>query len=57
MYFNDTDLSFRARKLGIKLEVIQLPDVIHFGKISSKQLDVNKLYNEGRKVFLKDWQK
>lgn len=57
MYFNDTDLSFRARKLGIKLEVIQLPDVVHFGKISSKQLDVNKLYNEGRKVFLKDWQK
>jgi GT2 family glycosyltransferase len=57
MYFNDADLSFRARKLGIKLEVIQLPDVVHFGKISSKQLDVNKLYNEGRKVFLKDWQK
>lgn len=57
MYFNDADLSFRAKKLGIKLEVIQLSDVVHFGQVSSKQLDVNKLYNEGRKVFLKNWQK
>lgn len=57
MYFNDTDLSFRARKLGIKLEVISLPDVVHFGKVSATQLNINKLYNEGRTVFLKDWQK
>ena len=55
MYFNDTDLSFRARKLGIKLSVINLPDVIHFGKVSAVQLNIHNLYNEGRKVFLQDW--
>lgn len=57
MYFNDTDLSFRARKLGIPLLVIPLPDVVHFGKVSAAQLNINKLYNEGRKVFLQDWKK
>lgn len=57
MYFNDTDLSFRARKLGMKFDVISLPDVVHFGKVSAVQLNINKLYNEGRKVFLQDWQR
>lgn len=57
MYFNDTDLSFRARKLGIKFDVVPLPDVVHFGKISSSQLNVHQLYIEGRNVFLRDWQK
>lgn len=57
MYFNDTDLSFRAKKLGIPLSVISLPDVFHFGKISASQLNINKLYTEGRKVFLQDWSK
>ncbi len=57
MYFNDTDLSFRARKLGIPLNVMPLPDVVHFGKVSASQLNINKLYNEGRKVFLQDWKK
>jgi O-antigen biosynthesis protein len=54
-YFNDTDLSFRARRLGVKLSVIDLPDVVHFGKISAAQINIPKLYNEGRSVFLKKW--
>jgi O-antigen biosynthesis protein len=54
-YFNDTDLSFRARKLGVKLSVIDLPDVVHFGKISAQQINIPKLYQEGRAVFLKKW--
>jgi GT2 family glycosyltransferase len=56
MYFNDGDLSFRARKLNIKMDLISLP-VVHFGKISSSQLNVNKLYNEGKKIFCKKWLK
>lgn len=55
MYFNDADLSFRARKLGIQLECMPNSDVVHFGKISSSQLNVNKLYNEGRATFLKKY--
>lgn len=55
MYFNDADLAFRAKKLKINLEHIKLEDIVHFGKISSSQLNVNKLYNEGRNVFLKKY--
>lgn len=54
-YFNDTDLSFRARKAGVPLTWIDLPEVVHFGKISAAQINIQKLYKEGRQVFLKKW--
>lgn len=54
-YFNDADLSFRARKLGIPLTVAKLPDVVHFGKVSAAQINIPKLYQEGRNVFLRKW--
>jgi len=55
-YFEDTDLSFRARKLGINMEVVDVP-VVHFGKQTSKQLDTHKLYNQARQIFVKKWNK
>lgn len=56
-YFNDTDLSFRARQKQIALNVIAVPEVAHFGKVSAAQINIPKLYQEGRKVFLKKWSK
>lgn len=56
-YFNDTDLSFRARKKKIPLTVISMPEIVHFGKVSAAQINIPKLYQEGRKVFLKNWSK
>jgi O-antigen biosynthesis protein len=53
-YFEDTDLSFRARKLGIPMQVVDVP-VAHFGKQTSKQLNVPKLYSEARQIFLNKW--
>jgi GT2 family glycosyltransferase len=53
-YFEDTDLSFRARKLNIKMEVVDVP-VVHFGKQTSKQLNVHKLYSQARQIFVKKW--
>jgi GT2 family glycosyltransferase len=57
MYFNDTDLSFRARKQKIPMTVVPLPDAVHFGKVSAAQINIRKLYLEGRAVFLKHWSK
>lgn len=54
-YFNDTDLSFRARKSGIPLTCITLPDITHFGKISAAQINIPKLYKDGRQIFVKKW--
>lgn len=55
MYFNDTDLSFRAKKKNIPLTIVSLPEVVHFGKVSASQINIHKLYSEGRAVFLKHW--
>ncbi len=55
-YFEDTDLSFRAREKGIQLSVVDIP-VVHFGKISSKQLNTYKLYKNARSIFIKKWEK
>lgn len=54
-YFNDTDLSFRARQKKIPITVVKLADVTHFGKVSAQQINIPKLYQEGRAVFLKKW--
>ncbi len=54
-YFNDTDLSFRARQKGVPLTCVKMADVVHFGKISAQQINIPKLYQEGRAVFLKKW--
>ena len=56
-YFNDTDLSFRARQKQIPLTVIAVPEIAHFGKVSAAQINIPKLYQEGRQVFLKKWSK
>lgn len=56
-YFNDTDLSFRARKSNVPITWINVPEIAHFGKVSAAQINIPKLYNEGRQVFLKHWSK
>lgn len=53
-YFEDTDLSFRAKQKGIKFKVVSIP-VTHFGKVTSKQLNTSKLYSEARAIFVKKW--
>jgi|HubBroStandDraft_5_1064220.scaffolds.fasta_scaffold28630_1 GT2 family glycosyltransferase len=55
-YFEDTDLSFRARQLGIPFKVVNIP-VVHFGKQTSSQLNTHKLYSEARQIFIKKWGK
>jgi GT2 family glycosyltransferase len=55
-YFEDTDLSFRAKKLNINLEVIDIP-VVHFGKQTSSQLNTYQLYKSAREIFKNKWSK
>lgn len=53
-YFEDTDLSFRARKLGISMQVVDIP-VVHFGRQTSKKLNTHQLYTKARQIFIKKW--
>lgn len=54
VYFEDTDLSFRAKELGVPLKIVTLP-VVHFGKVSSKQLNTYQLYTKSREIFVNKW--
>lgn len=53
-YFEDTDLSFRARKLNIGMSIVDVP-VFHFGKQTTKQLNTYDLYLKSKKLFLELW--
>lgn len=55
-YFEDTDVSFFARKLGISMHVVDIP-VVHFGKQTSKQLNTYELYTKARDIFVQKWGK
>lgn len=53
-YFEDTDLGFRAKQLGIPAEIVPVP-VRHFGKATSKNLGINNLYLNAKSIFLAKW--
>ncbi len=51
-YFEDTWLSFRARKLGIKMKLLKVP-VVHLKRQTSKRMNVSEMYTSARKKFIK----
>ena len=51
-YFEDTYLSFVARKANIKLIQQNVP-VVHFGKVTSSQINTKKLYKDSQETFKK----
>lgn len=53
-YFEDTDLSFRAREMNVPLKVVSVP-VHHFGKMTSKKLDTLRLYLPAKEKFIEKW--
>lgn len=54
LYYEDTDLGFRALKQNLKFHIIETP-LKHIGKQTSKLLNTNKYYLESRGKFLKKW--
>jgi GT2 family glycosyltransferase len=55
-YFEDTDLSFRAKQLGIEMAVVDVP-VKHIGRVTGKAVGLNKQYLISKKIFLNLWGK
>lgn len=53
-YYEDSDLGFRAKKLKINFKLTEIP-VIHFGKVSSGQINTNALYSKARQIFIQKW--
>lgn len=53
-YFEDTDISFRAKELNIPFKIVSVP-VIHFGQTTSKKIGLNNLYVKAKTIFVKKW--
>jgi len=53
-YFEDVDLSFRARELGIPFKILPVP-VFHFKRMTGKQLGLPKLYADAHTKFINKW--
>ena len=53
-FFEDTDLSFRARELKIPFKIVSVP-VYHFGHRTTNKVDTNGLYKTAREIFVKKW--
>lgn len=53
-YFEDTDLSFRAKNLGISFRLQNIP-VHHIGKQTSKTINTKALYLESKDKFINKW--
>jgi GT2 family glycosyltransferase len=53
-YFEDTDLSFRAKVLGVPFEIVQVP-ARHFGKATTKKIGLSKMYPISKSKFVELW--
>jgi GT2 family glycosyltransferase len=53
-YFEDTDLSFRAKILGIHFLIINIP-VKHIGRVTGKKLNLGDMYLKSRNIFIQLW--
>ena len=55
-YFEDTDLSFRAKELEFDFKIKQLP-VVHFGRVTSSSVGLSSLYLPSKQIFIEKWGK
>jgi len=53
-YFEDTDMTFRARAQGFNFEIMKVP-VTHFGKVTSTSIGLSGLYSPAQQIFKKKW--
>lgn len=54
VYYEDTDLSFRASKLNINLKLINCP-LVHFGKQTSSKMNLSEMYLNSKAKFHEKW--
>ena len=53
-YFEDSDLSFRAREMGIDLILQDVP-VRHLKNGTSRKMNLPKMYHDSKKIFTELW--
>lgn len=53
-YFEDDDLTWRAKDMDIPLKVVKVP-VTHFGQMTSRKLDMSTMYRTSQVIFKELW--
>ncbi len=53
-YFEDGDLTWRARDMGMEFKEVDVP-IHHFGRMTGKNLNISYLYKRSKRVFKKIW--
>lgn len=53
-YFEDGDLTWRAKDLGIQFKEVEVP-IHHFGRMTGKKLNISYLYKKSQRIFKKLW--
>lgn len=56
-YFEDTYMGFLASKLGIKQQVVFCPDILHYGRVTTRKMNLSKLYISAKEKFIKEIKK
>lgn len=56
-YFEDTYMGFLASKMGIKQLVIFCPDILHFGRVTTRKMNLSRLYISAKEKFIKEIEK
>ena len=54
LYFEDVDLTWRAKKLGIKIKEIDVP-VYHFGRMTGRKFNMFGYYKKSQKIMRQEW--
>ena len=54
LYFEDSDLSWRAKKNGIKLKIVDIP-VQHFSRTTGRKYNMFSFFHKSSRVFKKIW--
>jgi len=52
-YFEDTYMGFQCKRLGIEMKVISPADIVHFGKMTSRTMNISEMYLTAKAKFTK----
>jgi len=55
-YFEDTYMGFQCKRLGIEMKIVPA-DIVHFGKMTSRTMNMSELYISAKAKFTKRIQK
>jgi GT2 family glycosyltransferase len=51
-YFEDTYMGFLAKKLNIPMLIVPCPNIVHFGRVTSRTINLSQIYMSAKEKFV-----